>query len=692
MNLRSFFPSSLDRTAERILQVVIAANCAMLVFYVTTTYRLLFHSDSATKNLLAEEIVRSGQFFPRDWNYVNGDLFVVFGHLFILPLIPFFKNGFALHAVSGLVSCALIIGSLWLVLKELEVSKVNKLLCIAVVTTGISPYFAESLFGQVSYGALLYIELLLVYCILRYVRKCGSNGVAGSRNYLLAIVSIVFFICLGNPQRALASFGLPLFVALVGAMIHERLAPTNIPFLARRPAVVLFGAVIFSAVIGAVAHKLVLSYLTNNYDQAASASFLEYKDVVRNFVGTIQGLLFILGGEGTPGNAVVSISGAYEALRTLLAVAMMMVPLALLMGLRRQSDPRVVMITVFAIASLAIVSFFHVFTSVPVMSDPRASARYFALPLIAVLVALFAQFDQGVASMRKELRFGWLLGFAPILAGGVLILVMPALQKPISLSGGLTLSASPFDSAVALLRSNRLQYGYATYWQAGALTVLSDGDVKVRPVLATQPPEPMRHLASNEWYRPSAYKGPTFLLLSEQEFKSTGEAYVASGLGEPERVLIVDGWRVMVYPFNIAERLSWDTPRRGLEAPLQSYKFSLRLISSPPATVTGKTMVYELEVANLGNEIYSSAGSFPVNVGVHLTDTNGTMLINDLSRAQLPGDLVPGTSQRVFVPVRIEQDGHYKVSFDLVQEGVAWFASRGGGSALEVEASAVSPH
>ncbi|MET0893407.1 MAG: hypothetical protein ABWY01_07555, partial [Pseudoxanthomonas sp.] len=422
MNLRALFPSDPGRAVERFLQVVIAVNCAMLAFYVTTTYRLLFHSDSAVKNLIAEEIVRTGKFFPPDWNYANGDLFVVFGHLFILPFIPFFENGFALHAVSGLVSSALIIASLWLLLTELEVSKFNRLLCVAVVTSGFSPFFAENLYGQVSYGALLYVVLFLVYFVLRYLRRSQAGTAGLAITDLVAISVIVCLVCLGNPQRALATYGLPMLAGLAFAGISSRMAATSSPFLSRRPALILFVVVLCAAALGAICHYLVLEHLTNNTYQAANARFLEYKDVVRNFVGTIQGLLFLLGGEPTTARPVVSLMGAYEALRLLIACAMLLTPVALLVALRRQRDPRVLLIAAYAFASLVIALFFHVFTSVPDMSDPKMVSRYFTIPVLTILVTVFVQVDRWMRDGRLAPRLGWALMCAPILASSVLTL------------------------------------------------------------------------------------------------------------------------------------------------------------------------------------------------------------------------------------------------------------------------------
>src|SRR5450755_306518 len=113
--------------SDILLSCVVLANLSMLSFYEAITYRIFFHSDAAAINLISEEIVRSGQFFPHDWNYVNADLFVIFGHLFIIPFIPFVRNGFGLHAVAGVASTFIIIASVWLLLARISVSRTGRL-------------------------------------------------------------------------------------------------------------------------------------------------------------------------------------------------------------------------------------------------------------------------------------------------------------------------------------------------------------------------------------------------------------------------------------------------------------------------------------------------------------------------------------------------------------------------------------
>ena len=67
-----------------------------------------------------------------------------------------------------------------------------------------------------------------------------------------------------------------------------------------------------------------------------------------------------------------------------------------------------------------------------------------------------------------------------------------------------------YTALLDFLRANRLEYGYASFWNAGKFTVLSNHEVRVRQVMFEGGiPVPMRKLSSNRWYLPSAWRGPT---------------------------------------------------------------------------------------------------------------------------------------------------------------------------------------
>jgi SAM-dependent methyltransferase len=112
---------------------------------------------------------------------------------------------------------------------------------------------------------------------------------------------------------------------------------------------------------------------------------------------------------------------------------------------------------------------------------------------------------------------------------------------------------------------------------------------------------------------------------------------------------------------------------------------------SPP----GEALRYQITVTNLSGVSWRDAAGRELNVGNHWLDAAGTMVQQDDQRVKLPTPLEPGASARVEMEVLAPAGaGVYRLQFDVVQEGVAWFAGCGSAPAetmLRVDADDAHP-
>ena len=535
----------------RALFALLLVNICLIVYYNTFNYQQYFHSDSAMKNLLAQEIYETGQYFPPDWNYVNGDLGVLFGHTFILPLLPFFPNSFYLHAVSGALSAGLILIGTWCAVGIASESRWVRLATVVIVSSGISGLMAENLYGQVSYGAVYYVMCFIMYFAWRFLNEESAVYWIWGMATALAI-GLAFWT---NPQRAAASYGLPLFVAGV----------TDVACEARRGGwhwnnrtirgVALLSLCFIGATAGTVLHSWVISHV-NNIPGAGLARWLPFDGMLRNGSYTLQGILSVFGGLPTPSMPVVSVIGIYEAIRFISAIVLIvLLPLALKSGLQDQRKGTQ-FVSVFALVVAAIMLVLQITTSIPDMSDPVQSARYLIQPSLLLLVLCVIMMAEGTVNWSSRVL------------GGVALLVIAISAFPTlttrsgnQLSWGLPNQIqNDRTRLVEFLKTHRLHYGYATYWNAGVLSVLSAQQVRVRQIqIQSGLPIPMRHLSSERWYRPSAWTGETFLLLNDNEAKAVNWDLLATYHGRPMRTLGFQEFQIYVFPQNIASGLpGWD--------------------------------------------------------------------------------------------------------------------------------------
>ena len=556
--LRRFMDPSM-RWARRATIALLALNALLIVYFVCFGYESYFHSDAAVKNLLAGEILETGHFFPPDWNYVNGDLWIVFGHVFILPLLLFFKNGYALHAASGLATSALILAAAWAVSGVASRSPLTRLVFVVIVASGISGVVAEELYGQVSYGSIFCIACFNVYFSWRFLQAEGRGRWTWGSALAIAMV-LVFW---SNPQRAVASYMLPIVVA---TMVYSgvSLGRTGLHWNARATrGAAMLALLLLGSAIGSVLHAWILEGV-NNAPGAGYARWLTFDGVIKNAGYTIEGLLSVLGGVPTAARPVMSMAGLYEGVRLLGGCVVLLLTPAILWRSLRDRNDGVRFMGVFTLVSASLFVFLHVTTTIPDMTDPVTTSRYLVPAVLFCLLLLVVSVMDSRGNLLPRLLGG----------GALLVLMTSAISPNNPLSLGLTgRHHDPRTQLIALLESNGLEYGYASFWNAGALSVLSDGEVKVRQVTIEQGiPMPMRHLSSDRWYRPSAWSGKTFLLLKDAEAAAMNWDLLASYAGQPVQKLRFDDFGIYVFPRNLAEVLpNWNVDLSGpLAIPLSA--------------------------------------------------------------------------------------------------------------------------
>lgn len=526
----------LRTTGLAALGAVLAANLAMVAWYIVVGYRRVMHSDAAVENILAGEIHDTGRFFPPDFNFVNSDLWVLHGHTFIVPLVGFLPNTFALHAFSGIVSAALILAGTWMLAGLLTPLRWLRLACVATTAAAFSAVMADNVFGQVSYGLVFAWTCFHICFAWRYLASESPRRVA----WLAAFAALATLMFWGNPQRALVSYGVPLGAA---ALLHGLggFVADGVRSRETRRAAMLLAALAVASVAGILLHVWIIMGV-HNVAGTGTALWLRFDEMVRNASNTVMGLLAMLGALPPPAAHLVRPSGVYQAMRLMGGVTVLVLaPWALGKALGHAS-PAVRFVGRYTLVAVLTVLFIQVATTVPDMVDPIQSARYLAPALLLVVLLLAVT----VAAERER----WMRA----LAGGVAVALLAT-------SGyfALVLPVPPSNFWIRMadfLDRNGLRYGYASYWNAGVITLQTGGKVRVRQVLLNDGiPIPFRHLSSNRWYLPEAWCCETFLMVHPTEAPALDEAKLARYAGAPVRTLDFEGMKVLVFNGNLAESL-----------------------------------------------------------------------------------------------------------------------------------------
>ncbi|QGZ39531.1 hypothetical protein IP92_01813 [Pseudoduganella flava] len=586
------------RNLIALLAAACCANLALLVFFLAFDYQLIFHSDSAVKNLLAQEIVETGQYFPTEWNYVNKDLWVFYGHVFVIPLLAVMPNGFAAHFLSDCVSATLIVLGGWLFTGMLGASLAARLAATAVLTAGLSLSMAEHVYGQAAYGSMFYFACFLAYGYWLQVR--GEDARPKSGAVLTAAAAVV--VCWSNPQRALVFYVVPLIVAAFALAFALRGTAGR----AHARALLVF---LGGCIAGFLLNKLTLQHV-RTVPGLTELAWRDFAGMLHNTKGLLRAVLGLFDGLPRLDSKVTSPYGAYQALRLLAALALLyLLPHALIRALRG-GHPGRLFAAAFAGTALTLNLLLMITTSLTDVNAPEGSARYLVPALLcALLIFAAASADRlHTGPVARPVALAVLLLLASSAPTSYLIPYAQRYSLPRT-----TLVPTGDMRLLAFLEQHQLRYGYATFWHAGKLTVLSAHAVRIRPVeFRDGLPMPLRWLSSNRWYDPAYHRGASFLLLHKDE-AAADLPRLRQHVGGDIQTLSFEDWRIVAFEHNLAELPQWDDGARrstrytaSPQTPRTAGAFDATLhASTAPAGVAGALQFGPFRTLDRGTYVVS---------------------------------------------------------------------------------------
>ncbi len=524
-----------------IISIALLVSVTLLVYFICVSYRTLnFNSDSAVKVLLAKEIYDEHRFFPKDWVYFNGDIFVLFGHLFIIPLLLIFPAGFTVHAISGLVSVALIFMSLNLVIGMTRPALVDRLIVNLIIAGGISLPITEHMFGQVSYGFIFFLICMMLWSTWNILYESNNKKL-----HLILFFVINLFVFWSNPQRAITFIFLPLLITIC---IYKFKSQYQEATRHVKNFYILNIVLIVSALIGIILYYLTLKVVI--VDSGYSIlSWLSIAGMVERIGRLFGGIIFLFGGEPLAERKVLSLVGMYEAFRVSSAFLFIgIIPISVSRIYKSGSGARVFLLS-FSLISFSIITFFLITTNI-------YDERYLIPSILFLIIVIFL--DNSLTLKNNFLVILIKVYVALGLVSNAVVINTNYWNTYNAITAKRVhypLYGSVIELKDYLLTSN-LKYGYAEYWRAGLLTVLSDEDVKVRSItIKNGLPTPNYALGSKKWFSADYYQGDTFIILTPEEDTSVNWDLMALKGFEPIKKLYFLDYRIYVFDKNFAQKL-----------------------------------------------------------------------------------------------------------------------------------------
>lgn len=645
----------------------------ILVLYICVYSRAEYNSDSATNSLLAQAMFDEGSLYPRAWIVANGDFPLPSAAMLIAPLLFWLPNGFAAQAIVATLLALALMFAIACFLRAARMPWTVVMLVVMTLALGFSRTFLV-----ITYLGTAYVWWPLAFFAMAALIVChdlrAAEAAQGARALLGALFAVALLIDLKNPARVAVMVVLPVLVFNRAMAVYRtaefcgRASPIRRigPALARE-------IVILSALL--TAYCIVQTLLATGVviDRAAATNL-----TLTSFAGFRQHLWLFLSGwfeylgahEEAYANQILE--PFLFAWRTAFVGMLTFVIVLELRDYKINKDP---------VRRALVLSFFAAF--VPVLAiyllfDPLAqdyvTARYFTLPYL-ILLALAGWRVRDALARKSSFNAALVVGFCLLsLTSGIQRMVLPddvtarREWKPMQLA--------------AVLQKEGLSHGYASWWSAGATTILSDSRVRVDPVMLSPTMiAPYAIMVDTRWYAEKSRAASNFIILTKEETGPEQRNLLRAQFGEEQREIVAADAHILVYDHDISEQFVCDDMRASNDAPLADGEFAkVEILSAETITASrpGDRLVLKLRLRNGAAMPVVSAGRYPVTLGIHLMDRQGRMLSGDFMHRNLGCAIGPQHEREIYLSLPQLASGEYRLVVDLVQEGYAWFASKGG--------------
>lgn len=511
-------PSLSSPRAMRVLSVLLAAGAVAVVLYAVIVVAAgEFHADFTDTVLWAEATFRSGRLFDPDFYYAAAMPFG--GQWLMLPFLPLFGTGMAAHTAGMVLFSLFLAGAVALLARRAlrfspvwtAVAVASALLCVSG-----SEKMRELYWGHIIYYSLgsLFLTLGLALTVSA-LDAADAPAVRRRRWTTLGAACVWIFLSSQNGLQGLLTFVFP----LLGALVLERWLTVPHPDgdAGRgagwgRTITACFLACAAGLVVGLALTALVPTWYTDYYSTLAGPD-----DWMKNLLKLPRDWLTLLGYAPQTGTRIGSAKGLGMLLLFPGAAVLAVAPLILagMLGRIRERGVRLLVLAHLCLSGAIV--FAYVFGQISNVNW-RLSPLVFTAALCSV--ALARELWRDVRLHRFSAAVVLPLALYCLTAGAEVVST-PADIRQVNL----------YYRLGAYLEEQGLDQGYATFWNASSVTIQSDGDVRVAPVLIENAePRPYRYQSNRTWYETEPGREAWFLLLSEAEYRNlsaTEPEYVA---------------------------------------------------------------------------------------------------------------------------------------------------------------------
>ena len=478
---------------------LIAAGIITILYYIIFCGKTEMHADCMDTIMWANASYNSGSLFNKDFEYAC--LLPFGGQLLMQPFMLIFGLSYKVHIIGMVLFLIIFTASLVFMLRGMDLSwlKTGSTVFALLMTTCASAKLREIFWGHIIYYSLGLLFLFVGFgIVLRLIKKAQLKF-----NYLFALLFIWTLLCATDGIQALTIYILPISAGLAGFIIldfNEKLVTQRNKLIAVSIFIILLGTV-----WGMVILKLISADITQSY--ADAYSMFNNKDTwFDNLSNLLKCHYTLMGVDINSKMAIMSFSGIINLFRIIFATVIAFAPFFGLFFYTRlkNNGVKIFVIIYFTISFLILTGW--VFGKIS-----GANWRLTPIEVTGYILTILLIFELCSAGIYARLGFTMLIP--------VIIYSFIAFCCVFGISVDYENENKLFRE-IKLLEDNNCTYGYATFWNANPITVLTENKIKVRGVKIEDNVIAFRNYQSEKgWYTGETNPDERyFILLTEKEY------------------------------------------------------------------------------------------------------------------------------------------------------------------------------
>lgn len=526
------------------LNIKSVISVALMVIAVFTVLYYMFgpsegylHSDCVDTMTWAGATIDSGKMFSDTFNY---PYLLPFGAtFFVYPFELIFGFTMVGYRIAMLVFMLCFATATYFVARGMKWSRNFAFIAVAIelIILSSSGKLRELFWEHIihySVGPLLaFVLLALVFAFI----NCYENNKTFKNNRNLICITVALalwaFFSAFDELTTLTLSTVPALGAIVLYAVFN--IKEKIISVKNKDLIILLCIIVISTILGSIGLSIAAKDIATNYGDAYSV-ISDRAEWSNNLMRFLEQWTSLLGADYTIGGAITDKENIFAAVKMVSSLVLFITPVyGVFIYNKYSKNEKLFLIFHWLLTGFILYAF--VFGNL-------SNVNWRLTPIIPSAIIVNITVWKYLWRSINLRRVAVILSFFVVLASGIT---------------GYQILSMPWDygmdndhhKAIEMLERHNLDYGYATYWNANILTLLSDGKVKVRDInMDEEKIRPGWLNNDNLWYNAKVGQENYFILLSNDEYNKLVEQNNEQ-LQDTSYIFREGNWVVLVKDHNI---------------------------------------------------------------------------------------------------------------------------------------------